>query len=1378
MSLMNLSDVPNKEENTNPDLVAEIERKAKDALPGNAWELADTIVRKRRLWRQGNFLPDLISATPDDVYKAICGHSAYDCQTINDFFHPELYRIIVLIFGEDEANNIRAECELETELPKMVIFSPNSFTTYRMPYRTGRIADHVDSFFSVIVGAIKFACHGLSLEQAMLKDAPQQRLAGRIALALRRRDNGVSDLIKEAIFGDNNTIPFSNSIISAIVRSGEPEPLEMLGKMLLAAKTQEGLRQSILQLCDRGTLSSHEFFIRLILENGLCRFSSVIRAFDTWTGLGLSNQKQKTVEKCMALALKYLSDPNSANDGPDSNDTTEIYMALWALACRDINRAAGTAERLLDCPEKYKRLVGWYFITQTAGETFRHNMAVKHLDVRDPEELAWICMNLDNNIRGLSGMLYAPEGLQHEIDEKELAIRTYPNKNYPAEARARAELFDKLAAVALFIGNKKTKFNESVFPWYSVDLTSDKPCTSMVILAAYDRCPELTVRLSDFLHVMNVGIRMIYYMRLLNPGIPVQRDLLMEGISDKSSSVKELIVRIFRKYPLTGNELSRFTEALTTQKADVRKSIITLMSIQTEKLIRPALSSLIDSKNKNQLIAGVELLKIFGDKNPALIKEYHDKLSSLTQNQDLGQDVSILLGQITKSDNDEFTDDNAYGMFDPSSEVFSPEYWVKRRPNNKPISIDELKTLLVPEEKSLTELYDRITDVFYKNRNYEYEIEESSAWSNTRGKTLLGDDPYRVCLPAGVTRGRYGNPITDYPLADEWLTAAGEYAGQKMKLAAVMAIFSNYYYQSRILSKWFTELTDGLPIGETGVLIQRNLDAYITPKGVGAIKATQILEAVFNTDQCNMFDEFFSVYISLINLIPPERLGDKIYEKDRPENELRYENEHDYVLSLPYFGFWRYKAYRNIESDAQFTAWFNEMWYEHLAAGGKFYYGIDDEDVFRAHHLGLIPDDVIYAWFTTLHKAGEHMRSMSLYKSGRTQELLSKYPATGDVLDNIIDRVVSVEENRGELPTKLTQIAVNIGYFNGGIRHFAKLLVAMGDAGFYRGYVYYRSKEITKQESLSYLLRMCRPAPGDTPEALRDALKKAGISVKRIIQTAVYAPMWAGMLERAMGIPGLKCGVWYFHAHVNEHFSVEKETETAIFSAISPQQFRDGAFDKNWFFEAYNTLGEKTFNELYKNAKYITDSSNAHRRSQLYSDAVLGRMDKDSAKAEIIEKRNQEKLRAYALIPLDVNNKNDALERYEFIRKFRKESRQFGQLRQSSEDTACRIALENLAITTGYNDVDRMTWALEGAKIEQLAPLMQPRSLGGAEVWLSISESGDPILNATKSGKPLKTLPKELANDPYIVELKETVKQLREQKSRAKFSFEMAMVSG
>ena len=89
----------------------------------------------------------------------------------------------------------------------------------------------------------------------------------------------------------------------------------------------------------------------------------------------------------------------------------------------------------------------------------------------------------------------------------------------------------------------------------------------------------------------------------------------------------------------------------------------------------------------------------------------------------------------------------------------------------------------------------------------------------------------------------------------------------------------------------------------------------------------------------------------------------------------------------------------------------------------------------------------------------------------------------------------------------------------------------------------------------------------------------------------------------------------WFHAHLNEYFTEEKNALVARYSSISPMDFKAGAFDSRWFREALSEVGEKNFALLYKAAKYIA-GGNLHKRSQLFADSVRGKLDK----SEVFEK--------------------------------------------------------------------------------------------------------------------------------------------------------------
>lgn len=462
-------------------------------------------------------------------------------------------------------------------------------------------------------------------------------------------------------------------------------------------------------------------------------------------------------------------------------------------------------------------------------------------------------------------------------------------------------------------------------------------------------------------------------------------------------------------------------------------------------------------------------------------------------------------------------------------------------------------------------------------------------------------------------------------------------------------------------------------------------------------------------------------------------------------------------------------------SSRAFGGWFSFEYALEQPVGGWVLVGLCVTDYFRAYQEGLIPRDVLVAFLLRdTAQAKEAIRMLThpvRWAEGR--KIYEHYPLAKQLMPQLLDRIVTVEARRGELPTPLNGHCLAIQRFY-GMEHVCSLLAALGRERFFRGYEY--QKNTTKQVVLSCLLKRCYPRPEDTPEGFAALVKTANFTEKRLVEAVMYAPQWADFVEAVLGWPGLASGVWFFHAHINETFSAEKETEVARYSPIPPQRFYDGVFDRNWFLKAYSQLGEKRFWLLYQSAKYITSSNSLHRRSQLYADAALGKLDASTLREEILQTRDQEKLRCYPLLPIAGGDRQEPLRRYEFIQNFRKESRQFGAQRRSSEEKACTIALENLANTLGLADVNRLVWQMESRKMEQIRPFLESIQVGAVSIRLTIDEQGDAELVLEQGGKRRKTVPKALAKEERYRDRKELVQELKELKRRSRESLERAMV--
>ena len=1294
-----------------------------------------------------------------------------DFQSLEQFYTPELSKLLRELTDKDYEARIPALLMLRAE-------GQFSDSYLRRSYHSASLHVYLPVWIRLLAGLVRGYYFSGSLYDKLFTG--QESLIGyeyQLALALRQGDERLSAALREAIYGDSSKIKLSRKGIEAIVISGREDLLEDLMQLLLTAGLQEGLRQQILESADKGSAQTLARILKCCLDHELFRYSSAIRALDVWTGLPTDDARPARARRSGELAYAALTDAEKRKEFLQSEDLLQVYFALWGQACRELDETRAQVETLLRDEKPSRRVLGWYFVRSTDMAAYCMTLACRHLDERDEEVLAW-----------LTGCLVRSYQLVR-ISYEQYKSKSFPNPNLPREREERRRVFAALKELAAFIGNKKRRFSDLPFPGNTAALSNEPVISCMMSLAAYEMDDTLTRQLPELCPWMSADQKLTLIRSFLHPASSLaDREVLRSLLSDRSVEVKEQAVKALSSTALSAEELRELADALRSKSSSLRGAILSALRSQPRELLLPLIAELLQSSEETRNQAAIELLLEQKDADPALPERYRSELDALRQRK-LSTQTTILLDQLLPRKTEEvYTRENGFGLYDPAKLRAYRQELDERLAVEKPgllqkllgktdgdcMSEQEIRGLF-PSKKELERILERLNAVFVRHADYEYCFELSSG---ERQKRLFGDlaDYYWMPLPAGCgfhDLRQEGASLRLLPFCEEFQEALGDYGKDPGKALALYAL-SNPFYISRYddhnaIAPWFAPL-------QAKQLVPNYWNDVKTERKPLLQNILRALPGEF--DVHTVFPLALKLYRSTIQLIGEQRLGESYVlrkGKDSP-NIMAYLhsiNSPMTAINHRYLAFWRGLIHSLPLSDADFALWFPlEYRYEQL--GGAFVSNaLSVEDLFRAHSLGLIGQDVLIEWL--LDPTRDLRYKMTVLSDPRSypgRQFHARFPRAAELVRPMLDRIVSVEEKRGELPTELTLHCIELMRVEGA-GHFCRLLAALGRENFYRGYEY--SWATDKRSVLSRLLKRCYPAKDDTPELLRELLKATDISDKRLAEAVMYAPQWAGLAEQVLNWPGLKSAVWFFHAHINENFSAEKETEVALYSPISPQRFNDGAFDKGWFLDAYGKLGEKRFQILYKSAKYITAGSSLHRRSQLYSDAVLGRLDEETLRQEIREKRNQEKLRCYPLLPMDPGDSREALRRWTFIQQFLKESRQFGAQRRESEKKACSVALENLAITTGYDDVDRMTWQMETAKTEELRPLMEPVEAEGYRIALRINEKGEASVDVRKDGKLLKTLPKALAKNESYLRLKESEKKLKEQQRRARESLERAM---
>lgn len=380
-----------------------------------------------------------------------------------------------------------------------------------------------------------------------------------------------------------------------------------------------------------------------------------------------------------------------------------------------------------------------------------------------------------------------------------------------------------------------------------------------------------------------------------------------------------------------------------------------------------------------------------------------------------------------------------------------------------------------------------------------------------------------------------------------------------------------------------------------------------------------------------------------------------------------------------------------------------------------------------------------------------------------------------ELYQELIPLVLKVELKRGEQETPFSGDVPSIRVIY-GIPVMIQILTAMGRETLKRNTGRYFSGAPDRAWALSHLLRVCRLKPEETAADLGKALKGTDITKKRLAELAMYVPQWIPLLEEYLNLPGLQSGCYYFMAHTGERADDFMTSMIARFTPLTPEELRDGAFDIPWFFEAYEKLGEKDFMLLYDAAKY-SSSGAAHARARKYADAALGRVEKEALKAEIAEKRNKDLLMSLGLLPLETGEKRDEdlLDRYQFIQKFLKESRNFGAQRRASESRAAALAFQNLSVNAGFTDVTRLTLRMENRLVESMEGYFEWKPLDEIELKILVDAAGKSSLQCRKDGKILKSVPAKYKKNEVVLEYQEVHKKLKEQYRRTKQMMEQAM---
>ncbi|MEQ8771148.1 MAG: DUF5724 domain-containing protein [Phycisphaerales bacterium] len=1165
-----------------------------------------------------------------------------------------------------------------------------------------------------------------------------QRVIGWLLAAVLRGGGDdaarVRSVLEQSIAGTHEIGEFSEHAIVALLNSDEREDWGTVGRLLLAAQRQEGLRQTILESVDEAHPKAFRYMLGLILEHDLQRFSATVRAFDVWLGTQWAAGSTKVVRDGVHRLCELFDDTANCDRALGGDNAEDAYLALWVLAYGDAEQALRAAAPLLEHERPEFRYVAVRAISRIILNPGSLDLIAAHLiSGRESDE------------RVLMAVAEFLAGLQYE--------------------QVSDELFDAVATLFENTPVRKKKLKPIVWPWAEHTADRRTVASALKALAMRDTAKLIpfapALDSSDCLHVIYELAGLGQYwdhgnfrQRARKKLTPAARAFVVEMTSDGRQAVQAAAFQALEGSEVTEDEVERYLANLHRSAASLRQGAIGRLATLPAKRVLEISERLLDDKHPKKRAAGLELASqlVETGKSAArarsLVERHRDGLTD----RNLAQTVE----HITDGTVETHTLDDCLGLVPEGSrsKLAPPTHaGVAVKTKASELCLKDLAELFL--EHGETEIALAYGDLGAEGAKSHAHL-AAAGWGFPRPKpdtNVQADARERL------------------PLAEVWLdwlanrdTAARDEDGLELVRAWIRlshwvrakgvlpAAFDkqgawdlNRGFES--LVEWMVLLSE--PEGAGAYLVQFAEDALAkgTPMKVEASALKQANRFMPNLGLASMRFQAFSGF---------ERLG--------CPHVTRADRARIAVLEM--------------------------IALEHAHRGCN---GPSIKLFADAHEEGLLNEhDLIWL---LLHPRKQEKHPGFYYgpsrrfgpireASGlRPPKEIASHPGLLDAVQRVRDRLIEVELTRGERVTVASVPAAELGY-SGGSEVLVRLVTALGKDKIIRQDQW---GEPTRAYSFSRLMSVTAPAPGDSPERFADKIDEAGIKPARVIELAMFAPQWAAFAEHATGFEGLEDAVWWIHAHtkqnqywrdqaIREHWAAQINERTQL----EADALEEGAVDVTWFARVIDTIGTEGWDRLQKPAKYASNSG-GHKRAQLFADAMLGSVSSPELIARIDEKRHQDSVRAVGLVPLptaEQDAKREILKRYQLLQEFKRQSRKFGSQRQASESRAVEIGMQNLARTAGYRDPRRLQWAMESEAVRDLAKGPVSVSAEETTVELAITGAGDPELTVVKKGRKLKRVPAKLRKHEPIAELRTRVTELRRQRSRMRQSLEESMCRG
>ncbi|MEM7738139.1 MAG: DUF5724 domain-containing protein [Deinococcota bacterium] len=1316
-------------------------------------------------------LPKDLRVIADELCYSLQYHRSY-----GQGYDPEKYRVALIDF--DGLSPPKQKQIFAAFFPKMADVLTDAWAlviqlgvrqTFRAPRRPDVSLYDRDSWLHSCMWRLAYYDQDICWLAAWAPHIHIGSLGVLLAAALNRQDDTaaeVYDILIASAKGEHPVGGMGRHVVHALLMADNPAGWEFIGKMLVVAQRQEGLRQVILESVRAAQPQAFIYMLQIVIDNKLERFAATVRAINKWFGVNLEAGQDKHIKDVLTKAQHFLTNQDTrrtllTTDGLTTDALQDVYIALQVEALFDVYDAMLLAKRLLSQACADIRVLAASFLRSTY--------------LKDASELLAPCLEYDD----LRTVVIAIEAISR--------ISNSPGR------LALSELFEPIEKLVARMPHK-VNFEPLVQDWLTIRIGfGNFEIITYLLRALYPRPPERVFQYLDMMsrfhkmHLVNI-VKHFAVQDNIQPSDDT-RAVLHTFLTGTSTKLRHATCEALQVIALNDQDIVALQKLLRRKDSGLRSDVLgVLLSLSDERVLTSA-QQLLEAAKPLQREAGLTLLhelKIAqrgGARLNQLASTYRPATPSARE--------AALLAPFSQGDFAVPSLDDGFGLFDPA------------KLSRAAIPKDIRKSGWHFDDPWIVETLQSLDDLVAQYAETPVQVETATQGKYTE---LLGNVVYFIWSPRKWSEDG-GNPISVPNDSDAIALREIWEAWWLTRLEARQDKHHLGVHHIDMFCDWNRERTQSS--NDSNIIIQ---DVWRTaPRYFKMVQNVVEWLARFHSQPedndvlLHGFETSLAIAAQYLDA-HPELLND-------PEELARGLRSYDTADKYAYLRVllnqartWHRHAvavFTHLSDEQMKRLWSLMCCYKDLPQSGEIVRSRwQVQDLMTLVSKGFASEHDVYNFligprkvngFYRIYGSGDEFAALSRLTSYKPVRVCQDFPQLKTMLARIEKRLLDVELARGDKPTNATRPVSRLSSIC-GVDVVVEILTKLQGETLSRNY----DESSARRDIFSDLLAKSYTAKNDTSDAIQKALQAKAFSEKQLLDFTFYASIWAPLVAQVLAWPGFLDAFYWLLAHNKSiYWSHETKNYQSIYwshetknyqpwelavlsrSPLIPQEFQDGAADVVWFHRAYQAIGKQRWQKLVGSAKYASFGQ-GHSRAQHFADAILGNLNLADVAKRIKEKRHQDSVRVLGLVPLAKGKKrdDDVLARYQLIQEFLRGSKKFGAQRRASEALAAEIGLQNLARAAGHADAQRFIWAMETAEVADLATGPVVVTEAETSVSLSVDDAGVAHLTVLKKGKTLKNIPAKLKKQPEIVTLRERKTALDKQRVRMRASLENAMIRG